>query len=295
MASHAPLKFKGIRPGQGVKPGTTLRILGVGDSITVGFLSDIEGGDGNGYRLKLREDLSSGSVLFYESRDIILTNPQEDRVVFAGTETMHGTMREGYYAAWNGMTIKFMSDNIGPSLAQRPNIVLIHAGTNDMNPNPDVAREGSEPHATADRLGHLIDQVVQTCPDATVLVAKIIGCYDPVQMGNIALFNAVIHDVVQSRQSAGKHVLTVDFSSFPMNALRDGIHPTNQGYRLFGDYWYDFITQIPGDWIKEPVGDDPRRSGELRRDAPVKGRSTSLCDRLFGLFFGRVPELVSKA
>ncbi|KAF4777666.1 GDSL-like Lipase/Acylhydrolase [Colletotrichum scovillei] len=277
MASHAPLRFKGVRPGQGIKPGTTLRILGVGDSITVGFLSDIEGGDGNGYRLKLREDLS------------------KDRVVFAGTETMHGTMREGYYAAWNGMTIKFMSDNIGPSLAQRPNIVLIHAGTNDMNPNPDVAREGSEPHATADRLGHLIDQVVQACPDATVLVAKIIGCYDPVQMSNIAQFNAVIHGVVQARQSAGKHVLTVDFSSFPMNALRDGIHPTNQGYRLFGDYWYDFITQIPSDWIKEPVGDDPRRSGELRRDAPVKGRSTSLCDRLFGLFFGREPEMVSKA
>ncbi|KAL0764245.1 hypothetical protein CaCOL14_013298 [Colletotrichum acutatum] len=277
MASHAPLKFKGIRPGQGIKPGTTLRILGVGDSITVGFLSDIEGGDGNGYRLKLREDLS------------------KDRVVFAGTETMHGTMHEGYYAAWNGMTIKFMSDNVGPSLAQRPNIVLIHAGTNDMNPNPDVAREGSEPHATADRLGHLIDQIVQTCPDATVLVAKIIGCYDPVQMSNIAQFNAVIHGVVQARQSAGKHVLTVDFSSFPMNALRDGIHPTNQGYRLFGDYWYDFITQIPSDWIKEPVGDDPRRSGDLRRDAPVKGRSTSLCDRLFGLFFGREPEIVSKA
>ncbi|KXH27945.1 GDSL-like Lipase/Acylhydrolase [Colletotrichum nymphaeae SA-01] len=276
MASHAPLRFKGIRPGQGIKPGTTLRILGVGDSITVGFLSDIEGGDGNGYRLKLREDLS------------------KDRVVFAGTETMHGTMREGYYAAWNGMTIKFMSDNIGPSLAQRPNIVLIHAGTNDMNPNPDVAREGSEPHATADRLGHLIDQVVQTCPDATVFVAKIIGCYDPVQMSNIAQFNAVIHGVVQARQSAGKHVLTVDFSTFPMNALRDGIHPTNQGYRLFGDYWYDFITQIPSDWIKEPVGDDPRRSGELRRDAPVKRRSTSLCDRLFGLFFGREPEMVSK-
>ncbi|KAK1671232.1 GDSL-like Lipase/Acylhydrolase [Colletotrichum godetiae] len=277
MESHAPLKFKGARPGQRIKPGTTLRILGIGDSITVGFLSDIDGGDGNGYRLKLREDLSN------------------DRVVFAGTETMHGTMRGGYYAAWNAMTIKFMSDNVGPSLAQRPNIVLVHAGTNDMNPNPDVAREGSDPHAAADRLGHLIDQIAQTCPDATVLVAKIIGCYDPAQMSNIAQYNAVIHEAVQARQAAGKHVLTVDFSSFPMNALRDGIHPTNPGYRLFGDYWYDFITQIPSDWIKTPVGDDPRRSGELRRDAPVKGRSTSLCDRLFGLFFGREPELVVKA
>ena len=50
------LKFNGIVPGQSIKHGVKLRILGVGDSITVGFPSD---GDGNGYRAKLKEDLSS--------------------------------------------------------------------------------------------------------------------------------------------------------------------------------------------------------------------------------------------
>ncbi|OHE91508.1 GDSL-like Lipase/Acylhydrolase [Colletotrichum orchidophilum] len=277
MESHATLKFKGIKPGQGIKPGTTLRILGVGDSITLGFLSDIDGGDGNGYRLKLCQDLS------------------KDRVVFAGTETMDGTMRDGYCAAWNAMTIKFMSDHIGASLAQRPNIVLIHAGTNDMNPNLDIAKEGNDPHAAAGRLGSLIDQIVQNCPDATVLVAKIIGCHDPVQMSNIAQFDGLIQGIVEARQNTGKHVLAVDFSSFPMNALRDGIHPTNPGYRLFGDYWYDFITQIPSDWIKAPIGDDPRRSGELRRNVSVNGGSTSWCDRLSGLFFGKNSEHMFKA
>jgi hypothetical protein len=40
-----------------VKQGTKLRILPVGDSITVGYLSDRDGGDGNGYLLRLRDKL----------------------------------------------------------------------------------------------------------------------------------------------------------------------------------------------------------------------------------------------
>lgn len=52
------LRYKGTKAGKEVKPGTKLRILGVGDSITVGFLSDRNGGDGNGYRRQLRDDLS---------------------------------------------------------------------------------------------------------------------------------------------------------------------------------------------------------------------------------------------
>ena len=52
------LKYKEIKAGEAVKKGTELRILPVGDSITVGFLSDRNGGDGNGYRGQLKEDLS---------------------------------------------------------------------------------------------------------------------------------------------------------------------------------------------------------------------------------------------
>lgn len=52
------LRYKGTKPGKALKPGTELRILCVGDSITVGFLSDQDGGDGNGYRLRLLDDLS---------------------------------------------------------------------------------------------------------------------------------------------------------------------------------------------------------------------------------------------
>lgn len=55
------LRYRNSKPGVPVKPGTELRILCVGDSITVGLLSDKNGGDGNGYRLELRNALSSKS------------------------------------------------------------------------------------------------------------------------------------------------------------------------------------------------------------------------------------------
>jgi hypothetical protein len=53
--SSIALNYKATAPGTGaaVKPGTTLRILCLGDSITVGFGSRW----GNGYREQLRRDL----------------------------------------------------------------------------------------------------------------------------------------------------------------------------------------------------------------------------------------------
>ncbi|KAK1523960.1 uncharacterized protein CCOS01_09047 [Colletotrichum costaricense] len=235
------LTFKGVAPGQAVKPGTKLRILGVGDSITVGFLSERDGGDGNGYRLKLQQDLS------------------KDEVVFVGTESAGGTMSGGYFAAWSGQTIQYISEHVSSSLEQRPNIILVHAGTNDMNPNLNIAKQGNDPSRAASRLGKLIDQIVDACPDAVVLVAMIISTCEEAQQVNTAQYQALIPGIVQSRRAIGKHVLAIDFTTFPTGSLRDCIHPTNQGYRDFGDYWYDFISQIPSDWIRQPVGDDPDR------------------------------------
>lgn len=49
-----PIRYRNTAPGVAVKTGTKLRILPVGDSITVGWLGD----DLNGYRKQLRDDLS---------------------------------------------------------------------------------------------------------------------------------------------------------------------------------------------------------------------------------------------
>jgi hypothetical protein len=53
------LRYKHTQPSRQVQEDTELRILPIGDSITVGFLSDTHGGDGDGYRRELKKDLSS--------------------------------------------------------------------------------------------------------------------------------------------------------------------------------------------------------------------------------------------
>ncbi|KAK1448624.1 hypothetical protein CMEL01_07939 [Colletotrichum melonis] len=177
--------------------------------------------------------------------------------------TMHSegtvTIINSTAAAWSGQTIQYISEHVSSSLEQRPNIILVHAGTNDMNPNLNIAKQGNDPSRAASRLGKLIDQIVDACPDAVVLVAMIISTCEEAQQVNTAQYQALIPGIVQSRRAIGKHVLAVDFTTFPTGSLRDCIHPTNQGYRDFGDYWYDFISQIPSDWIRQPVGDDPDR------------------------------------
>lgn len=184
-------------------------------------------------------------------------------------------------AAWSGKTIQYISDHIGPSLDQRPNIILLHAGklvevtrgasakdmagTNDMNSN-GAATEGNDPSQAAQRLGNLIDKMIDACPDASILVAQIVPTIQTAsessagQQDRTQVYDSLIPGVVASRAEAGSQILTVDFADFPRSALNNGgVHLTDDGYSLMGDWWYDFIHQIPKDWINPPVGEDPTR------------------------------------
>ncbi|KAH6692289.1 SGNH hydrolase-type esterase domain-containing protein [Plectosphaerella plurivora] len=243
-----PLKaVPDVALGAAIRPDTELRILCIGDSITVGYGSS----DSDGYRESLRANLAG------------------DDVVFAGTEH-GGSMEDGYFGAWSGQTIQFMSDHIDASLAQLPNVILLHAGTNDMNPSPAIALQGNDPVAAADRLGKLIDKILIACPDAVLLVAVIISSCAPILQANVRDFQALIPGVVQPRLEAGKHILAVDFSELGTDVLSaDCVHPSNDGYDLMADHWYNFMTQVPQVWISKPLGEDPTRQATKSVDTPA--------------------------
>lgn len=89
------------------------------------------------------------------------------------------------------------SDNI---LDSEPNLVLLHAGTNDIDRSPP-----SEPYAGApDRLAKLIDLILQKCPDTVLLVATIIQDDHPGAQVRADVFNAAIPGIVASRASQSK-------------------------------------------------------------------------------------------
>lgn len=161
-----------------------------------------------------------------------------------------------------GATINQIAGFAWNSLSERPNVILLHAGTNDLN-NPYP----TDPYSSApDRLGSLIDEVVGACPDAAVLVAQIIGSANTDTQSRIDSFNSQVPGVVAQRANQGQHVMVVDMRSVTANDLSDGTHPTDAGYKMMADIWYNALSAADWDsWIQAPVGPDPP-TRKLRRE-----------------------------
>jgi len=226
-----------------VAPGIELRVMPLGDSITYGYLSS----DGNGYRLALENDLSGSKLQYIGS-------------------VRSGNMADSYNEGQSGATINQIAVNARKSLFERPNVILIHAGTNDLNNNPPADPYDSAPA----RLGALIDEVVAACPDAAVLVAQIINAANPDSEARIQNFNAQIPGLVTERANAGQHVMVVDMSSVTTSFLKDGLHPSDAGYSKMGDLWFGGIQMADATgWIKNPVGPDSSTSS--RRQECLSG------------------------
>lgn len=148
-----------------------------------------------------------------------------------------------------------------------------------MRGDPAFSTEGWDPAQTADRLGALIDKMIQKCPDAVIIVASIIPTC---RSGAITLteqFQALVPGIVQTRFAAGHKVAMAGFNAWPTSKLRDCIHPTDDGYDVMGDWWYDFITQIPSSWWSAPQGPDPvrdlERNGGINENIPPLDWGTS--------------------
>ncbi|MCJ1383136.1 hypothetical protein MMC17_006249 [Xylographa soralifera] len=209
--------------------GKNLTILPLGDSITNGFQST----DGNGYRLDLVQDLANNTVNMIGS-------------VHAGT--MPDNNNEGH----DGAIIDEIASNATVSLPFLPTVVLLMAGTNDMDKNVSTA-------TAPDRLGALIDQIFAACPNTTVLVAQLTASGKNTTEALILIYNAAIPGVVAQRANAGKHVAVVDMYdalSFPAD-FADYLHPNDGGYKKMADAWYEGLQKADQiGWLIDemPVG-----------------------------------------
>jgi len=208
--------------------GVNLRVLPLGDSITYGGGSS----DGNSYRLDLQNLLTSGNNLSYIG------------------SVRHGTMANNNNEGHPGYTIDAIGGQAPNSMPERPNVVLLMAGTND------IVLKAADQAGAPTRLGNLIDLVVAGCPDAAILVATLTPLLDPVNEAEVVAYNAAIPGVIASRVNAGKHVMMVDMSEVPASDIHtsDGIHPDDAGYVLIAYAWYAAINKAGSNgWIHAPV------------------------------------------
>ena len=160
-----------------------------------------------------------------------------------------GTFPGDHHEGLSGEKIDQISSASANSLEQRPNIVLLHAGTNDMGASFDV---GNAPA----RLGALIDKIFSTCPDTTILVAKIIKTkFSKDTTSRIKNFNGAVEAMVNERTTNGQHIVLVDmFDALVRADLFDDLHPNDIGYRKMAAKWADGIADAASNgWINDPV------------------------------------------
>jgi lysophospholipase L1-like esterase len=208
----------GDDPAMGFQPcpeAEPCKVLPLGDSITFGL-----GFDG-GYRVELFQLALDGG------HDITFTGTQQPN----GPGMVDGVSFPRNHGGISGQTISQIAGRIpNPELGDLPHIILVHAGTNDMN---------GQAQGADGRLGSLMDTLIAEAPDALLVVSNIIPFN-----GSVQAFNATVPGMVEERASAGAHIIFVDqFEGFPNSELGDGVHPNQAGYARMAGKWFAAIEE----------------------------------------------------
>lgn len=163
---------------------------------------------------------------------------------FVGTEK-NGDLKDRDHEGHSGKVLGEIRKYLERGIGARPNVVLLHAGTNDMDLNRDVA-------TAPDRLWDIVNK----CPDATVIIAQIIAAKKPEMQSRSNTYNKAIKNEADSRISDGQHIVRVDMSNLLdlSTDLADVKHPNHRGYKKMANVWYQGIRKANDKrWLKKPV------------------------------------------
>jgi lysophospholipase L1-like esterase len=202
------------------RSGDACKILPLGDSITYGL------GYAGGYRVQLfhKAQAAGQHITFVGS----LSN---------GPNMVDGVSFPKQNEGHSGWKIDQLLPLIpSPALTDKPQIILLMIGTNDIAQNDDVTNAPK-------RLGGLLDKVIMAAPDTLIVVGNI----TPLNRGSEAVdrYNAAIPAQVEARASAGKHILFVDLHAVVTTAmLADGVHPNKEGSDHMADVFYQAIGSL---------------------------------------------------
>lgn len=192
-----------------------LRVMPLGDSITLGT----GGPTRSSYRIALAERLMRGGM----------------QINYVGSER-NGTGADIEHEGHGGWDIDELSAKLDGWLAQaRPDVVLVHAGTNNIT-------KGDGGYATADKLSAMIDQIRAARPEAYIFVAQIISSRVPGELFEDRVYNQLIPGVV-----AAKHdplISVVDQSTVSGIDLHDLRHPNDFGYSKMAWNWYRAMAKV---------------------------------------------------
>ena len=238
--------------------GQWLRIMALGASITQG-----QRGDGNtsndvshnGYRKPLRDQL--------RSRDY-----QVNMIGCMSTGQMRDRQHEGH----PGFLISQVADKVSCAIDQKPNVVLINAGTNDClqgnsNGGLSFVQEASK------RMKDMIDDIFAQVNGVTIILSTLLPNRDSTANNYVGIVNSGYRDLVSAYQASNKKVQLADMNTgfITVSDLPDGTHPVDAGYRKMAAVWDKALAEAAKkNWITDPINtgkpDDALRQCDPRPD-----------------------------
>ena len=225
--------------------GKVWRVMPLGDSITRG--GGQVPGQYIGYRAVLQANLKAGATGF--------------RYDFVGSMSDPGAPDRNH-EGHGGWTIDDLAAYVDTWMeTYRPDIVLLHAGTNN------ITRKDS-PATTATKLQNLIAQIRSHDAGTRILVAKVIKSRDPGRRPATNAYQALIPGVVAA---AGPNVHLVDQSSIAGADIYDWTHPNDFGYAKMAYNWYHALNKVVGRGAWKAVAN------------PYKARTARICQVHYGL------------
>lgn len=136
-------------------------------------------------------------------------------------------------------------------LKEQPNVILLHAGTND-----NWFEISGETYADApNRLGIMVDYILCNCPDAVLLVAVLIA--NKQNQTQTDYFNSQVPSIVGERYMKGFKIRWVDQRGIGGDDMVDLLHPNDAGYELMAENWLAAIENLPDGWITAPGSSAP--------------------------------------
>jgi lysophospholipase L1-like esterase len=180
--------------------------------------------------------------------DLVIAPPAVGAPIrFVGTQNAYSTagmftLGQQYHSGYPGWTADALVSQI-PSNLVAPNVILLHAGTNDI-----VNFQGHL-NAAYD-LNVLVRSLLFYNPTARILVAKIIplaGAYAAAGLNDeVVAFNVHVDALVAQLNLEGwtkVHVVDM-YTGFPTWTLADGIHPVDVGYAWMADRWREKLNVV---------------------------------------------------
>ncbi|KAF6753905.1 SGNH hydrolase-type esterase domain-containing protein [Ephemerocybe angulata] len=208
-------------------PAKAITVLPLGDSITFGLGT----ADRNSYRQFLQQRLKDDAIGI-------------DYIGSVRSGTLTDNENEGHSGAVIDQIRAFGERTIAAS-AQKPEVVTLLAGTNDVARKLDLANAPA-------RVLSLVDRIHALLPHATVLVGSIppLPFIDRQNVG-VGHFNDVLQNLVQARIAANGNgtankVGWVSMEEIGVEDLADGVHPNAGGYVKMGRAWASAMEDAIG-------------------------------------------------